>query len=245
MTTIHTPSSQSEVRRVLSPYFELATQFDDLVVTVASHVNNGGTSYPLVKVRLSPEQLSPHAHGRVLIIAGATAEESLTSDAAFRATLRLLQDRSLQADAEWVLLPLADPVHLANQGLHAQESDVRRTLLEQLADEHYDALIVLRSGPRAEAIKVYVAPNGDSRSLAFEVMRGKEHRPVDPGKFLPLGPDALLPRGRNVEAACVHLELPAPTGGDRNAIAADGANWLIEALQACTRLRETRAALAV
>lgn len=245
MITLQTPESQSEVRRVLSPYFELAADFPSLVVTAPRHINNAGTSYPLVKVRLLPETELGPPRGRVLVITGATAEEASTTDAAFHATLRLLRNRKLQSTTEWVLLPLADPVHLANAGLSTQESDVRRSLVEQLSEEAYDALIVLRSNKHAEEIQVHVAPNGDSRSLAFEVMRGEQHRPVDPGKFLPLGPDALLPRGANTNAACVHLELPTPSGSERTLIAAAGADWLLEALQACSRMRETRAALAV
>ncbi|MCW1885023.1 hypothetical protein OKA04_09815 [Luteolibacter flavescens] len=240
MKPLFPPPSTSEVRRILAPYFEMALDVPELLVSIPSTIHSGGTDWPVVKTVLRPQG---EVRRRLLVVAGLSPYDRGSTDAVFHATLRLLQAPA--GHTELVAYPLADPLAWA-AGAPAAEEEVRAIFTRELASERYDGLLVLHDDPLTGGLSFRLPPEEASLNLAADLLQQAgfppplldlQHQGGQGGRLAPLEPGDLDARGGNEGSSIVlHALLPALQG--RAACAKQGAEVILDVLQHFGALEE-------
>jgi hypothetical protein len=242
MKPLFPPPSTSEVRRILAPYFEMALDVPQLLVSIPSTIHSGGTDWPVVKTVLRP---SGEVRRRLLVVAGLSPYDRGSTDAIFHATLRLLQDPGNHRHTEFVAFPLADPLAWA-AGAPAADEEVRAIFTRELATERYDGLLVLHDDPLTGGLSFRLPPEESSLNLAADLLQQAgfpppvfdlQHQRGNGGRLAPLESGDLDARGANEGSSIVlHALLPAIQG--RAACAKLGAELILDVLQHFGALEE-------
>lgn len=233
MKPLFPPPSTSEVRRILAPYFEMALDVPELLVSIPSTIHSGGTDWPVVKTVLRPQG---EVRRRLLVVAGLSPYDRGSTDAVFHATRRLLQ--SPAAHTELVAYPLADPLAWA-AGAPAADDEVRAIFIRELASQRYDGLLVLHDDPLTGGLSFRLPPEEASLNLAADLLQQAgfpppvldlHHQSGRGGRLAPLESGDLDARGGNEGSSIVlHALLPAVQG--RAACAKLGAEVILDVLR--------------
>lgn len=237
MKPLFPPPSTSEVRRVLAPYFEMALDVPELLVSIPATIRSGQTDWPVVKTVLRPKD-GAEVRRRLLVIAGLSPYDRGSTDAVFHATLRLLQNPANHHHTELVAFPLADPLAWA-AGAPAADEEVRAILVRELEEERYDGLIVLHDDPLTGGLSFRLPPEESSLNLAADLLQQAgfpppvfdiRHQQGNGGRLAPLEPNDLESRGANEGSSiALHALLPAITG--RASCAKLGAELILQVLE--------------
>jgi len=237
MKSLFPPPSTSEVRRVLAPYFEMALDVPELLVSIPATIRSSGTDWPVVKTVLRPPG-GAEVRRRLLVIAGLSPFDRGSTDAVFHATLRLLQNPGNHHHTELVAFPLADPLAWA-AGASAADEEVRAILLRELEEEHYDGLVVLHDDPRTGGLSFRLPVEDSSLSLAADLLQQAgfpppvfdiRHQPGNGGRLAPLEVEDFVTNDVNEgTSVTLHALLPALTG--RSACAKLGAELILQVLE--------------